>query len=52
MFLQPERVCSTILQCSTDEFTCEDCSSAFQTLAGNMVEDDSIAERIEFLKVN
>ena len=54
MFLQPERVCSIVLgacKYSTDEITCEECQSWLDTLADNMVQDDSIAERIDFLKV-
>ena len=53
VFLEPERVCSIVGACkySTDEVTCEECVSWMERLAGNMVQEDSIAERIEFLKV-
>ena len=53
MFLQPERVCGIVGACeySTEEVTCEECVSWMERLADNMVEDYSIAERIEFLKV-
>ncbi len=53
MFLEPGRVCSIVGECeySTDEVTCEECVSWMERLADNMVQEDSIAERIQFLKV-